>query len=953
MIPESLFRVSSLEYVYLNNNNFSGSISDNVGDLNRVLELWLYGNRLSGSIPDSIGKCSKLQTLYLNENLLEGSLPNSVTELKSLVYLYLHHNNFHGRIPFGFGNCKNLSVLDLSFNGFNGGIPSDLGNSSSLTEIVIVDSNLTGIIPSSLGLLTQLSALDLSENRFSGRIPPELGKCRSLTSLKLYRNQLEGEIPGELGMLTKLQDLELFTNHLRGEIPISIWKIPSLEYLLVYNNSLSGELPQEMTELKQLKNVSLFDNRFSGVIPQGLGINSSLLQLDFTNNKFTGEIPPNLCSGKQLRVLNMGHNRLGGSIPSDVGQCPALWRLIFKGNNLTGPLPEFAETPRLEHIDISENTISGSLPRSLGNSTSLTYIDFSMNKFSGFIPPELGKLVKLEFFDLSHNQLKGPLPSQLSNCFKLGYFDVGFNSLNGSIPSSLKNWTKLYTLSLQENRFTGGIPAFLSEFEMLTELQMGGNLLRGEIPSSIGSLQSLQYALNLSSNQLTGEIPSSLGDLIKLEQLDISNNNLTGSLATLNRIRTLFLINISQNHFTGPIPGEMMNLLKSSPSSFFGNPGLCVECTLKCTENEHFKSCASQFGPRKGLGRVDIAMIALVSVVAVFILVFACVFAFHQRQKKDTEIASAEEGPASLLSKVMEATENLNDSYIIGRGCHGTVYKAALNEDGLFAVKRIAFSDHKGGNKSMIREIKTIGKIRHRNLIRLEQFWLRKDYGLILYTYMENGSLHDVLHGFVQSAGLEWNVRYRIAIGTANALAYLHYDCDPPVVHRDIKPENILLDSDMEPHISDFGIAKLLEHQCSASENSTVVMGTTGYIAPENAFTSTKSKESDVYSYGVVLLEVITRKKALDSSFPDGIDIVEWCRSVWFNRQDICDIVDPGLAEEFYDYNTMVHVSNVFLLALRCTQTEPSRRPTMRDVVKQLLSQNEATNKPLRVCSTS
>ncbi|KDP34457.1 hypothetical protein JCGZ_11928 [Jatropha curcas] len=706
-----------------------------------------------------------------------------------------------------------------------------------------------------------------------------------------------------------------------------------------------------MTKLKLLKNISLYDNNFFGVIPQSLGINSSLLQLDFTNNKFTGEIPPNLCFGKQLRVLNLGHNQLQGSIPSDVGSCSSLWRLILKNNNISGTLPEFAENPTLSHMDISNNIISGPISPSQGNCSGLTSIDFSRNKLTGLIPPELGNLVKLEEVNLSYNQLFGSLPSQLSHCHKLYKFDVGINSLNGPIPSSLRNWTNLSTLILRENQFTGGIPHFLSELERLTELQIGGNLLGGEIPSSIGSLKGLQYALNLSSNGLTGAIPSELGDLIKLEQLDISNNNLAGTLNVLGDIHTLVRVNVSYNLFTGPIPDTLMAFLNSSPSSFVGNTGLCVNCapsgSFTCAGNGNLRSCASRLSNKKGLTKVEIAMIGC-GVASAFVLVgLACTFVLHRGHKQDAEIA-AEEGPASLFSKVMEATENLNDRYIIGRGAHGTVYKASLGKDKVFAAKKIAFSNN-GGNKSMVREIQTIGKIRHRNLIRLEEFWLRKDYGLILYRQMENGSLHDILHGKNAPSTLEWNVRFRIAIGTAHALAYLHYDCDPPVLNRDVKPENILFDSDMETHISDFGIAKLLD-QSPASASSSLVIGTPGYIAPEHAFIETKSKESDVYSYGIVLLELITRKKALDPSFGEQTDIVEWSRCVWRDTEDIRRIADSGLAEEFYDSDIVEQVTDVYLLALRCTEIEPRRRPSMRDVVKKLQEAN-AQNGSLHICS--
>lgn len=286
----------------------------------------------------------------------------------------------------------------------------------------------------------------------------------------------------------------------------------------------------------------------------------------------------------------------------------------------------------------------------------------------------------------------------------------------------------------------------------------------------------------------------------------------------------------------------------------------------------------------------------------------------------------------------MEATENLDQRYIIGRGAHGVVFKASLSPDKVYALKKLAFGAYKGGKSSIVREIQTMRTLRHRNLVKLEDFWLRKDYGLLLYRYMENGSLCDVLHEKSPRLSLEWKVRYKIAVGTAHGLAYLHFDCNPAVIHRDIKPENILLDSDMEPRISDFGIAKLLDHSASAAP-SMAVAGTVGYMAPENAFMTKMSRESDVYSYGVVLLELLTRQKAVDPSFTDS-DIVGWARSVWSSTRDINRIVDPSLAEEFLDTNIMEQVADVVLVALRCTEKEPSRRPNMIDVVNQLLKAN-------------
>ncbi|KAK9130190.1 hypothetical protein Sjap_010677 [Stephania japonica] len=952
-IPESLFRIPVLEVVYLSDNHLNGSIPASVGNATNLTSLYLYGNHLSGRIPNSIGDCRSLREIHLSDNLLVGGLPDGLSELKDLVSLDVSFNGLEGRIPVGLGSLKYLELLDLSTNRFSGAIPSSLGNCSALTTLSVVHNSLTGQIPSSIGLLTELEHLYLAENLLSGNIPSAIGNCRSLKELTLQYNRLEGEIPKELGSLRNMTTLQMFNNHLTGEIPLGVWRIPNIEIILVYDNNLSGELPVEMTELRNLREVTLFNNHFTGVIPQALGINSSLQIVDFTNNQFTGKIPPDICFGKQLQILTLGENQLEGGIPPDVGNCSTLQRLNLNQNKLTGSLPKFTKNSNLSHLDISENDINGTIPSTLSNCINVSSINLSRNRLTGPIPREVGNLVQLQFLNLSCNKLQGPLPLEIAGCTKLYKLDVGFNLLNGSLPSALTSLKQLSTLILWNNRFDGGIPTFLADLDGLMELQLGSNMLGGSIPPSLGELQSLEYALNLSDNGLIGSIPSELGKLSMLQNLDLSHNHLSGALATIGEMHSLLGANFSYNNFTGPIPDTLIKFLTTSPSSFLGNPGLCILYDSGTSKNFgdslRIGSCDHQSSREKSLGAVEISMIVVGSILfclLVLVLLVCILIKSRGSQKKFDEFAN--DDSSVLLNQVLQATENLNDRYIVGRGSHGVVYKASLGLDKLYAVKKLVFASRKGASASMVREIETIGQIRHRNLVRLEHFWLRKDRGLILYNYMENGSLHDVLHE-TNPPLLKWEVRYRIALGTAQGMAYLHNDCNPTIVHRDIKPKNILLDSEMEPHISDFGIAKLMD-QPSASTNSISIMGTIGYMAPEAAFTTMKSKESDVYSYGVVLLELITRKQALDHTFPDDMDIVGWVRSSWHDMEDIAAVVDPELVEEFIDSSTMEEVIDVLSLALHCTSKEPSKRPSMRDVVKLLTDAKSQQGRVAQSC---
>ncbi|KAF6138532.1 hypothetical protein GIB67_022566 [Kingdonia uniflora] len=911
-----------IQTIDISNNSLSGVIPSEFANCSQLKYLDLSNNSFTGELPVSLFLNTHLKILNLGSNHFNGSIPSSVANCTKLQELYLHSNRLSGALPVSLFLNTHLEFLDLGYNYFNGSIPSSVGNCTELQELYLHMNGLSGALPNSLP--KNLIKLSLSGNFLTGQIPQGLGNCSHLKIFAARENMLEGHIPTFFSLVSKISYFDLGTNFMSGKIPLEIGNLSSLTYLALDENGLKGKIPNTLGTLSNLQRLQLSENQLSGVIPPTMGINSILLQLELSNNEFTGEIPPNLCFGKQLMILHLGQNLLQGSIPSDLGKCSTLGRLILTQNNLTGPVPEFTKNQSLFFLDISGNNINGTIPLSVGYCTELTLLDFSMNEFDGPIPHELGNLAELQFLNLSHNHLQGPIPTRIANCIKLFSLDVGFNLLNGSMPPRLKTLTQLSTLILKENKFTGGIPKFLSDLEKISELQLGGNMLGGSIPSSIGDLTNLSYALNLSDNRLTGEIPLEMGKLSMLRSLDISINYLTGSLAPLGEMSSLYEVNVSYNLFNGTVPAA---LVKFANSSFLVNPYLCIP-----NDTRTLYLCDRQTIDTTVINKIKIVRISFgssLSAVSVLLL-SAYMFAQCRRPKQEAGLLTKDD----TLKKLMEATDYLNEKFIIGRGAHGTVYKAILHPDCLFAVKKLVFRNQKGANASMHREIQILGDLRHRNLLRVEYFWFRKDYGLIVYKYMPNSSLHDVLHEISPSPPLDWGVRYRIALGIAEGLAYLH-DCIPAVVHQDIKPKNILLDSDMEPRISDFGIAKRMD-QSSASIRTITVVGTVGYIAPEIAFTMMKNKVTDVYSYGVVLLELITRKEVMDPLFPEGMNIVNWVHSVWRSTGAINGIVDPSLVREFTNPTVRKEVFEVLVVALRCTEKVPSTRPTMIEVVSRL-----------------
>ncbi|EMS68149.1 LRR receptor-like serine/threonine-protein kinase ERECTA [Triticum urartu] len=739
----------------------------------------------------------------------------------------------------------------------------------------------------------QVAALNLSGFNLGGEISPAIGDLKSGVSIDFQSSGLSGQIPDEIGDCSSLKMLcripsdlykNLSSNNLEGDIPFSISKLKHLENLILKNNQLVGVIPSTLSQLPNLKILDLAQNKLSGEIPRLIYWSEVLQYFDVKNNSLMGTIPDTIGNCTSFQVLDLSYNHLTGEIPFNIGFLQVA-TLSLQRNNFSGPIPTVIGLMQaLAVLDLSLNQLSGPIPSILGNLTYTEKLDLNDNKLTGLIPPELGKLTALYDLNLANNELEGMIPDNISSCTSL----VSFNAY--------------------------------------------GNKLNGTIPRSLHKLQSMTY-LNLSSNYLNGAIPTELARMINLDILDLSYNHINGFIPReLGMLQNLILLKLESNNMTGDV-SSLTNCF-SLNVFFLGNPGLCGSWRgSSCPSSSHAKRFSVSRAVILGIAIGGLAILLLILAAACWPHSPAVSTDFSVSKQEIHAVLSSNVPPKLVIlhmnmalhvyDDIMRMTENLSEKYIIGYGASSTVYKCVLKNCKPVAIKKL-YAHYPQSVKEFETELETIGSIKHRNLVSLQAYSLSPAGNLLFYEYMESGSLWDVLHApSSKKTKLDWEARLQIALGTAQGLAYLHHDCSPRIIHRDVKSKNILLDKDYVAHLADFGIAKSV---CiSKTHTSTYVMGTIGYIDPEYARTSRLNEKSDVYSYGVVLLELLTGKKPVDNECNLHHLILSKAAD-----NTVMEMVDPDITATCKDLG---EVKRMFQLALLCSKRQPSDRPTMHDVV--------------------
>ncbi|KAL2546626.1 LRR receptor-like serine/threonine-protein kinase RPK2 [Forsythia ovata] len=940
------------------NGKLVGKLSPVMGKLKELKVLSLPFNEFSGEIPVQIWGLKNLEVLDLEGNFIRGNFSDyEFTALRKLRVLNLAYNMIVGKFPPSLVICRVLRILNLAGNEINGVIPGFIGGFRKLRVLSLSFNRLVGHVPDNLGFdCGNLEHLDLSANFLKGEIPRALANCSHLRTLLLSSNALYGFIPVELGKLRNLEVMDVSRNRLSGPLPEKLGNCVNLSVLVLSShfNVLPSKRNPHGAVSPRLSDAAFEDyNFFEGSIPLEITTLPKLQIIWAPGANFEGNFPTNWGRCASLKMVNLAQNFFTGEVFEVFTKCHNLYFLNLSSNRLSGGLDEKLQVSRMIVFDISVNLMSGIIPnfhKSLcGDLTSFA---------TKFVHPHNPSMAYLWFFTYK-TQWESPLHHFKTRLHIIHNF--GENKFSGALPV-LPIATDRFGKQIQYAFLAGGnnLAGSLGENIFGTSddalailaINISNNKISGSIPKLLGDLKSLIF-LDLSWNKLTGQIPEDLEKLRNLEVLLLNNNELSGMVpSSLEKLTSLHSCNLSFNEFSGPDVAEnkMMNcsifhgnyVLSSLPSVVTSVPPVDHKHVKKSPKRAHSES---RRHPKSGKNGVYlITKVSIISAAAVIAVVLAVVtlLCYAKQKKPDLKVENTispqrreinvfnDIGVPLTYDGVVQATGYFNRSNCIGNGGFGATYRAEVSPGTTVAVKRLT-TERRQGIPQFHAEVSTLGRTKHPNLITLIGYCASQLEMFLIYNYLPGGNLDKFIRERARRA-FDWRIVHKIALHIASALSYLHDQCNPHILHRDIKPSNILLDNDYNAYLSDFGLSKILS--TTETHATTRVAGTYGYIAPEYALTGRVSNKADVYSYGVVLLELMSDKRALDPSFSsheDGFNIVSWA----------CMLLKEGQAEDFFfstlwDSGPQDDLVKMLHVAVLCTLESYSSRPTMKQVVLRL-----------------
>ncbi|KAK4605530.1 hypothetical protein RGQ29_013546 [Quercus rubra] len=784
---------------------------------------------------------------------------------------------------------------------------------------------------------------------------------------------------------SRVTSIILTSMGLSGKLTSEIWQLSELQTLdLSYNIGITGQLPSSIGNLTKLVNLNLIGCSFSGLIPDTIGNLKLLRVLSLTNNSFNGPIPASIGSLSQLYWLDLANNQLEGHLPVSNATAPGLDMLLhakhfhLENNKLSGNIPPelFNSSMILIHLILRSNKLTGRIPSTLGLVQTLQVIRLDRNSITGPVPSNLSNLVNVSELYLSNNNLSGPIPN-LTGMNSLNYLEMENAQLQGEVPVSLFSLPNLQSVLLKNNQFNGSLDIGTTYSTQLQLIDLQNNLISGYTVTAGGYSKELILVDNpickilsssgqVSSPNCSCAYPYS-GTLV-FRATSISDLGHLGYYTDLE----LSLMESFQSQKLPVNSVSLSNPIKDFSEDFkislqiFPSGQVCFNRTGLSQvgfvlSNQTFKPPPG-FGPyyfladlvpydcytetKKSLSIGVIIGAAVGGTVLLLLLLLAGVYAF--RQKRRAERASEQLNPFSQwdpnggsgsipqlkgarcfsFEELKKYTNKFSEENSIGSGGYGKVYLGTLPTGQPIAIKRAQKESLQGGHEFKT-EIELLSRVHHKNLVSLVGFCFDQGEQMLVYEYVPNGTLKDSLSG-KSGIKLDWMRRLKVALGAARGLAYLHELANPPIIHRDIKSTNILLDERINAKVADFGLSKPMGDD-EMDHITTQVKGTMGYLDPEYYMTQQLTEKSDVYSYGVVMLELVTARMPIER----GKYIVRVVQMAMDKKEvlyNLHEILDPAIGLQ----TSLKGLEKFVDLAMRCVEESGANRPAMGDVVKEI-----------------